>query len=1121
MPHILDFHIHSHSEGNFRIEIFDRNAAHPLASTVFDYAFTLGTEAEINSLGFDGKDPVSRVERLQAFGNRLYQKLFTPDVQHVCNEYKERSDFLTLCFRFAEDAAKLEALPWEALHDGNEFFVEDAKLCISRLPLEIQPQDDLPAVPLPLKMFALVSSPLDLPEQSRLQIEREQEILLEAINNPAGQGRLRADFEDEAKLEIIESSFDTPYHIFHYTGHGISASDGGGLLLEDTQGKHRAVSINEVRQVLKKGEGILRLAVLSGCQTARTLHTGGFRDLARTLARKIPAVIAMQFSVTDAGGLKFAEKFYEQIANNQSLEKAVSAARRALLLSDDYFLKADALAIVLITANGECLKTTKEQALSEVEMPAIDKSFYLPLAQHSFGFYGRRREYRQIRDGILQRNQRAVIIHGIGGIGKTSLVSYTSTRLRKKFRGVYAFDCSSGTLSPERVLLELLRYFNIQDKFPAQYLKFLADLLHQSLPPEMLANYLAEVLKHWAVLLIFDNFETHLERSETEFIIRDKDLRTFISNLVKGTATGSHFLFTSRYLFDVDARRLGNIQSVPLDDLSRVEALSLMQKLPRLSEATFEQKHKALQTFGGHPYALVTLDRYCNHQSLEHALANARPVTDELRAFLAIELNYDSLYALSRELLNRVAAFRQDVPIEAVEWVMGKKISYVAEFLQGMKQQGLPEEWQGMDDAAILETLEEGLPERRQAENLNPMISELIDWGLLTPIFADGQLQYLSVHNLVRDFCRDKQQGEIWRDRLRDAAAFFTTQTQLLGEYDKTPAAVWSEMEAFELLLEAEDYNDAAVLLGKTDPILDRWGFGRYLENQYHRLLNRLDKRGVAFALHNLGVIHQDRGEYDEALKKYQQSLEIKEYLGDREGVAGSLHEIGRLHQARGEYDEALKKYQQSLEIEEELGDRAGVATSLHQFGTLHLIRGEYDEALKKYQQSLEIEEELGDRAGVANSYGQIAMLHQVRSEYDEALKKYQQSLEISEELGDQKTVGISLHNLGVVHQARGEYDEALKKYQQSLEIKEDLGDRAGVANSLGQLGKLFIVLERFQEAFEFSLSALSTFIELQSPNAGIAANNLKNLRGKWGEVNFDVAWQAATGGDVPGWVKE
>ena len=80
------------------------------------------------------------------------------------------------------------------------------------------------------------------------------------------------------------------------------------------------------------------------------------------LRRKIPAVIAMQFSISDEGGLKFAESFYTRIAAGRTLELATHAARRALLLSDDYYLQADALAPVLLTSNGDCLQTTQAEA---------------------------------------------------------------------------------------------------------------------------------------------------------------------------------------------------------------------------------------------------------------------------------------------------------------------------------------------------------------------------------------------------------------------------------------------------------------------------------------------------------------------------------------------------------------------------------------------------------------------------------------------------------------------------------------------------------------------------------------------------------------------------------------
>jgi tetratricopeptide (TPR) repeat protein len=1190
----LDFHFRKQREG-YQLDVYPRDASQLLTTANLDFPQSFLNGSELRRLDFDPRDPAARVERLRDFGARLHQQIFTSEIARIWSEHKQSHEFLVLCIRIDDDASELEAIAWETLFDGDEFIAAGARTTLSRLPLQVQPQAAPPAVPLPLKMLALVSSPLDLPDDARLQMEREQEILLEAINDPAGQGRLRADFEDEAKLEILEGSLETPYQIFHYTGHGIAPENGGGLLLEDARGNSRPTSAAEVLQSLGRGEKHLRLVVLSGCQTSRTINVAGFRDMARGLLRgKIPAVIAMQFSISDGGGLKFAESFYSRIAAGRSLELATHAARRALLLSDDYYLQADALAPVLLTSNGDCLQTTQAEAAPTFETPRIDFSFYLPLAQLSHGFYGRRREYRQVRDGILQRNQRAVIVYGIGGIGKTALVSHVAKRLKSRFQGVYAFDCSSGTLTPETVMIKLNGYFATQG------VKALEQLLYLNLPPDVLANYLAQVLSQWSLLLIFDNIESQLEHTDTGFRIADENLRTFITTLVKATATRSHFLFTSRYLFEIDDKRLGNIQSLPLEDLSTPEALNLMQKLQHLAAASYTEKLEALKTFGGHPYALVTLDRYCNHQPLSRALAEAKNIHAELRAFLAIELNYAQLSERSRELLNRLDAFRQSVPYEAAEWVMGNKVSYAAEFLEANRD-NLTEEWKALDEAEVLQGLETFLPERRETDDLTRPIRELVEWGLLTPIQKDGQLKELSVHTLVRDFCRDKQQGETWRERLRDAAAFYTNCTKMIQQDDKTQAAIWIEMEAFELLMEAEDFSAAANLLVGSTRLLARWGFGQYLEGQHYRLFNKLDARetaailhnfgyliqqrgeykkaleyyerslkikealgdrsgiayslgqigtihylhgeyekalgnyeqvlkiseelgdrsSVAISLHQIGMIHYLRGEYEKALGNYEQVLKISEELGDRSGIASSLHNIGMIHQERGEYEKALEGYEHSLKIKEKLGDRPGIAISLHQIGIIHQRRGEYEKALESYEHSLKIGEELGDRSGIASSLHNIGIIHQLHGEYEKALEGYEHSLKIREELGDRSGIASSLHNIGMIHQERGEYEKALEGYEHSLKIKEELGDRPGIASSLGQTGKLLVDVGRYDEAFGNLLSALSIFVELQSPSTGIAANVLRELRAKWGEGNFDAAWKEATGEDVPDGLKE
>lgn len=1145
---ILDFHF-TKSTSAFRLEVFEPESSASLLAIDLDFPRSLFGRNEFRRLDLDSSDPRKRVQRLREFGLRLYRQVFITDVEKVWSEQKRASDFLVLRIRIGPDAPELEAIPWETLFDGEDFIVAAGNTTISRLPLAVAPQISIPRVHLPLKMLVFVSSPLDLPDKARLQVEREQEMLLEAINNPAGQGRLRADFEDEATLAVLENAFETPYQIFHFTGHGIPPEDGGGLLLEDADGRSRQTSVSELIRVVRRAGHKLRLAVLSGCQTARTLNVEGFRDVARALLSDgVPSVIAMQFSISDAGALTLAQNLYSKIAAGRSLESALHAARRALLLSDDPRLQADALSAVLLTSNGDSLQTHGIEQDSLADPPKVDFSFFLPLPQLSHGFYGRRREYRQVRDAILRNNTRAVLIHGIGGIGKSAFVSHVALRVRKHFQGVYAFDCSSGTLTTETVLIKLHQYFE------GQRIKVLEQLLYKNLPPDVTANYVAQVLSQWSLLLIFDSFESLLERTTDNFQIADESLRTFFKALIKATATRSHFVFVSRYLFEFEEQRSSTVRTVALGDLTRPEALSLMQKLSHLSQATYSEKLQALDTFGGHPYALVTFDRYCAHQPIENALKDAKNIHGTLREFLAIELNYERLSETGRALLNRLAAFRQAVPVEAAEWMLGETVPLPPELLVKIRSELSQKE---LDDVS-LETLLKVLPERRQAKNIAVSLDELIEWGLLTHIQND-ESQRLFVHPLVRDFCRDKQSSEVWNHHLRDAAAFYINSTKLLDE--KSQAALLDEMEAFELLMEAQEYGRAAeVLVGATE-LLDRWGFGLYLEKNYERLLDNFEGHSAALILHNLGNLVQSRGDNDKALEYYERALKIEEELGNTGQMAGLLYQIGTTHQYRGDYEKALNDYEQSLKIAEELETPSGVAASLHQIGTIHQNRHDYEQAMEYYRRSLKIREDSGDRSGIARSlhqlgiisqdqgqYGlaldyskralsiaeevnnplgvarslhQIGNVYQAQGDYKQALEYYEKSLRIEEELGHRAGLQISLEQIGAVHHRRGALDKALEYYERSLDIAQELGNRQRVAYSHYHIGRVLVDTGLYEAAFDHLLTALTILLEIDAPPTAIQTviQSLPRLRTKWGSTLFDSAWTARTETDVPSWL--
>jgi tetratricopeptide (TPR) repeat protein len=87
-------------------------------------------------------------------------------------------------------------------------------------------------------------------------------------------------------------------------------------------------------------------------------------------------------------------------------------------------------------------------------------------------------------------------------------------------------------------------------------------------------------------------------------------------------------------------------------------------------------------------------------------------------------------------------------------------------------------------------------------------------------------------------------------------------------------------------------------------------------------------------------MLAQDRGDYDEAARQYQRSLDIRERLGDQAGMGTDYHQLGMLAHVRRDYDEATRQYLRSLEIDDRLGNQMGMAISFSQLGILETDRG-------------------------------------------------------------------------------------------------------------------------------------------------------------------------------------
>jgi len=269
----------------------------------------------------------------------------------------------------------------------------------------------------------------------------------------------------------------------------------------------------------------------------------------------------------------------------------------------------------------------------------------------------------------------------------------------------------------------------------------------------------------------------------------------------------------------------------------------------------------------------------------------------------------------------------------------------------------------------------------------------------------------------------------------------------------------------------------------------------RHLYGESLGIKKRLGHQGgTANTLHQLAMLAQDAGEIEEARRLYGESLEINKKLGNQSGIANTLHQLAMLAQAAGELKEARRLYDESLEINKKLGEQNGIAYTLGQLGNLAFDQGDHVEARQFYEGCLEISKKLGDQISIANTLHQLAMLAQAAGELKEARRLYDESLEIEKRLGNQSGIASTLHQLGRLAQAVGELEEARRLYRESLEIKKRLGEQSGIAITLANLGSLAEKEEDRNEAARLYREALEIFEKLGSPLVGFAREELSRV---------------------------
>jgi hypothetical protein len=346
MTQYLEIAIDLTELGNGSFEIKARSPAGQ-ASAPFKPPFTLADIGPMLVVGglrrgavaSDGDETRAAVGSRGDIGVSLYQSLFQGAIAGILARTEglaaNRSDGgirIRMNFNLLEGGtAAVAALPWELMRKPDE----TDPLLVSTQTVLVRSLDVNKVVtprPMtgPLRVLLIRANPKGT---AALDLSREGELIGRSL---AELPSVMVDEVDPVEDKIFSQLANAAYHVVHYMGHGdFAATKGGMLLLEDNAGNAVPTSAKAFAHLLR--DEPLRLVFLNACDTGTTPQTDGLHPFAGVaaalVANGVPAVVAMQFPITDRAALTFSKVFYERIAAGDAVDVAVAQGRSALYLA--------------------------------------------------------------------------------------------------------------------------------------------------------------------------------------------------------------------------------------------------------------------------------------------------------------------------------------------------------------------------------------------------------------------------------------------------------------------------------------------------------------------------------------------------------------------------------------------------------------------------------------------------------------------------------------------------------------------------------------------------------------------------------------------------------------------
>ncbi|SIO84156.1 transcriptional regulator, SARP family [Nocardiopsis sp. JB363] len=233
------------------------------------------------------------------------------------------------------------------------------------------------------------------------------------------------------------------------------------------------------------------------------------------------------------------------------------------------------------------------------------------------------------------------------------------------------------------------------------------------------------------------------------------------------------------------------------------------------------------------------------------------------------------------------------------------------------------------------------------------------------------------------------------------------------------------------------------------------------------------DPLGTADALYELAVMRlklMDRGEVEELLGR---AIALWEECGRRQNIPYARDQVGLLHADQDDHLRAISEYRASLDEFQALGDQRGIAKVYNHLALSQSETGRHHRASSHFLVSKQLYQALGDEHMAARVAMNLFQMRFGEGRHREARAMNERCMWVFRAHGDALGIASTQHNRGLLESYLGRYGDAYDSFQSAQRGFWSAGDVTGMIRSKVGVGTALLGLGRISEAERTLLNGL------------------------------------------------